>query len=318
MKRNPSWIKDAPQLTLVLTNPIESDDNVHGDQYVLPFDERSDIYRLVSQYGDESGNRSFVRVAENVSTGDIWVCFRPTILEGLAGLATSRIHGFSTVCTSKRTKFCPGNLLDVCQTINARQCDSDGLSKAHRHLLMEATTNTKGEPLIECIRRCLSTLLGRGERNIVFAGFSLGAAQALCAAVMVGLPVHCIQIAGPRVASRHQVSALGERLLSCTYVGVLDDPVSEMPFGDKEMSLVGDQLWVSLAERPDIRRAGEGGNPIAGVKTMVMWLFVIDVFIGLVFDLRWCLSDMARTFINVHLKAERLLTEGKFSTVTKI
>ncbi len=298
------WLRDAPQLVLFLTSPIETDGDPCETQYVQPFNTHRNTFQLIESFGDQYGNRSFVRIAQNTTTGDLWVCFRPTMLNALGTQLASIHNGLTTVCTTHRTEHCLGNLLDICSAISSRTCDNEGLSQAHQRLLREPATNTNGRPLIDCIRNSIARSF---SREVIFAGFSLGAAQAFCAAVMVSKPVHCIQIAGPRVAKRLKIGSLCRRLRSCSYIGVVGDPVSRMPFGAHDMAIAGNQQWITLPHLDDQQLDKE----LARVSRWRMVRFVIDVFMGLVLGLRWTLSSTALAFLDVHLKAEQALCDSE-------
>ena len=303
-RRPPFILQDAAQLVLFLTSPITSEDNGIGakEQYVRPFSDKSDTYRLIAFYGDEYGNRTFVRLAEDVTTGNLWICFRPTMLEGIHNeLVSLSEAGFTSLLTGKRTSHCLGNLYDICHAVHASDCDTDGISFAYKRLLNEPMKNTGGKGVLSCLEDHVNSFQGRG--SIIFAGFSLGAAQALCAACMLSSArVHCVQIAGPRAASRDSARTLERSLASCTYIGIRGDPVSHMPFRAGHMSHVGQERWVDSAA---IASNLHDEKAVA----VHMTRFVTEVALGLVFGVRWGLSQATKAFLDVHLVAEECMYE---------
>ncbi|KAI8815902.1 uncharacterized protein EV422DRAFT_548023 [Fimicolochytrium jonesii] len=288
------YIYDAAQLVLFLTSPIESSDNkeeASTPQYVQPFDDKKDTYRLVTAYGDQWGNRTFVRVAQNVKTGDIWVCFRPTILGDLN--PTSLISEKGVLVRLR-------NLLDIAHAVNIAEVGPDGLSSGIKGLLEEPMENTDGQPLLRCLERDVKKWNAelRGGAKILFTGYSLGSAQALCAAAAIATPVHCVQLAGPRVVRREGVEKIAGRLASCTYVGLVGDPVSQMPFSGEDFEIVGEQIWV------DTSRWRLTAKPAESMCPRRMLNFLVGVYMGLTLNLRRGIGECARAFLDVHLEAE--------------
>ncbi|KAI8826289.1 uncharacterized protein EV422DRAFT_503571 [Fimicolochytrium jonesii] len=303
-------IRDAAQLVLFLTSPIEpTPESEEAEiQYVQPFGNKEDTYRLVACYGDQHGNRTFVRIAENTATGALWVCFRPTILEGLPGLLLRSLWDTAALWPTRRSDRCLANLYDICRAVHSKRCGDHGLSLAHQGMLNEAMENTNGRTLMDCLRDEVAKALRRKRRkngtSVIFAGYSLGAAQALCAASMLVNPVHCVQIAGPRVAARDKAANIERRLSSCTYIGIMNDPVSDMPFGADDMSLVGRQVWVDLYSH-----SFHVGSPVRERTRQNMLRFVAEVSLALLFGVRRGLSDIANALLDVHLEAEDKLYE---------
>ena len=305
----------------------------------------SQFYPLLA-FGDLNESGTFGRVSVSVADPDcLWIAFRPMYLGGLIAAyrgkpLTAMLSTLRLMCRERQPYNHLLDSLNILKGIAAAGVNEDGLSKGYASMVMDDDVElTLGNPVAKLgFTKRRTSLLGFAKRlpshgkivptisdlvrayrpkRVCFTGFSLGAGQALAAAVclkrelqrkrMRGQPeIHVGQFAGTRVGNSDLQRLCIRELTSCFYVGVcsgnLKDTVSSMPLSARDWKHCGREILIDYTTgmMDFATLALEDDQP--SMFRLVVGLICRELF------LPTCSWRWLESFLKVHLPGELMIT----------